>query len=71
MEMGALRIINAKERVSNMTVPLTADLLNARLTDSVPPCLFLHLANINFNKIKQLAVNITVNGINEYKNASI
>ena len=64
-------MIKAKETVSNITEPLTADLLKALLTDSDPPFLFLYLAIMNFNIIKQLTVSIVDSGINEYKKESI
>ena len=57
--------------VSNITEPLIADLLNAWLTDSVPLWLSFHLATINLKIIKQLVVNMTDNGMKEYRKASI
>ena len=71
MQIGPVKIINANETVSNMTEPLTADLLNAWLTDADPSRLFLYFAIINFSIIKKLIVSIEDNGMKEYKKESI
>ena len=71
MQIGVVRKINANETVSNITEHFTADLFNAWLTDLLPMLLPLfNLAFTNFKIMKQLAVNMTDNGIKEYKKES-
>ena len=62
--VGAVRSRNVTETVTTIAVPLVADLLKARLVDSVE-LLWLHLAVMNSSTIAKLVRNIRTKGPNE------